>query len=88
MTRSALAALLAALCPVPASAQQDASRPETGRADIVRIMDVLAGIRCEIAPDDIEPTRSGYALHDVLCPDGRYEIVLDDSLQITDRRRQ
>ncbi|SFE76696.1 PepSY domain-containing protein [Roseivivax sediminis] len=72
---AAFALCLTALAP-PAAAQG---------TDVGRVLQVLAEMGCEVSPADIEKAGSGYALHDVLCPDGRYEIVLDGDFRVTSR---
>ncbi|SLN37456.1 hypothetical protein ROJ8625_01712 [Roseivivax jejudonensis] len=82
MPRLALAlAIIAAAAPV--SAQE-----APARAEVAQILSVLADMGCEVAPNDIERTAQGFAIHDALCSDGRYEIALDREFGVINRQRK
>ena len=81
---SASAAALLLALPAAAPAQEVSEEVQA------RIMDMLAGMNCQMAPEDIEPTaEGGYELDDVICEGGnQFDIELDADLNETGRRAE
>ena len=87
MTRILLAAALALGAPAFAGSHAEAEIPEDTQ---VAIMEVLAGMNCQMALDDIEATEDGsYNLDDVICEGGnQFDIVLGADLSEVSRRAE
>lgn len=83
MIRTALAAVAALALGTPALAQEGPSEEA-----VATIMEVLAGMQCEMDPDDIELDGSGSELDDVFCADGQYDMVLDGDFTVVERRKE
>lgn len=84
MKTAAIAALLAAALALPAAAS-DKPTPE----DTARIMEMLAGMQCQMDEDDIEKKADGsFELDDVFCADGQYDIELDAAFAVTEKRKE
>ncbi|MFC7704150.1 PepSY domain-containing protein [Plastorhodobacter daqingensis] len=88
MKRTLATVTILALLAGPALADShgaDAPDAET----IERINAMLAGMNCEIDPEDIELEDDGtYDLDDVMCADGQYDMKLDADLNVTERRKE
>lgn len=86
--RIALTAALA-LSVLAAASTGARAESEVSSETEARIMDMLAGMQCEMDPADIEADgHGGYELDDVFCADGQYDIELDADLGITGRRKE
>ena len=84
MTR-VYALVLAAAFAAPAFADSHAVSQET----VDKIMAMLAEMKCQMAPDDIEMEDGGYELDDVICEGGnQFDIELDADLQEVGRRAE
>ena len=82
MTRI-LALGLAAIIAAPSFAASHAIPQET----VDKITAMLAEMKCQMDPDDIEMEDGGYELDDVICEGGRqFDIELDADLKPLDRR--
>lgn len=57
-------------------------------AEIERIEAMLKGMECQMDPDDIEKEDGGFELDDVLCASGQYDIDLNASFEVTNRRAE
>ena len=65
------------------------SEGEINEETVSAIMEVLEGMKCQMAPDDIEATDEGYELDDVICEGGnQFDIELDADLNETGRRAE
>lgn len=62
----------------------DKATPE----QLTRIDQVLASMSCEVDHDNVEVENGVFDLDDVMCADGQYEIKLDASYNVTDRRKE
>ncbi len=51
-----------------------------------KIMQVLAGMNCQMAPEDIEVEETGYELDDVICAGGQFDITMNEDLHIIGAR--
>lgn len=72
------------VAPLVAAAQDDVTE-ET----VERINELLSEMQCQMDPGDIEPTEAGgYELDDVMCAEGQFDIELDDSFEVTERRAE
>ncbi|MGR3273174.1 PepSY domain-containing protein [Thalassococcus profundi] len=67
----------------PALADDDPTEEQ-----VSQIMEMLAGMECEMDPGDIEMEDGGFELDDVYCADGQYDIDLDANMQITNKRAE
>ena len=67
----------------PALADDDPTEEQ-----VSQIMEMLAGMECEMDPGDIEMEDGGVELDDVYCADGQYDIDLDANMQITNKRAE
>lgn len=66
-----------------------AAAHEIDEATVDKITAMLAGINCQMDPDDIEVTEAGYELDDVICEGGnQFDIELDKELNETGRRAE
>lgn len=83
MKTTAIAAILALGVSAPVWADAHAQEEH-----VMKIMEFMEGIGCEMDPDDIEVEDDGYDLDDVLCPDGQYDITLDAEFNETGRRKE
>ena len=80
-----MAAIAALTMPLAAAAQDD----DVSEEAVARIDEVLAGMQCQMDPDDIELTdEGGYDLDDVMCADGQYDIELNADFEETNRRAE
>ena len=84
MTRI-LALGLAAIIAAPSFAASHAIPQET----VDKITAMLAEMKCQMDPDDIEMEDGGYELDDVICEGGRqFDIELDADLNEVGRRAE
>ena len=67
----------------PALADDDPTEEQ-----VSQIMEMLAGMECEMDSGDIEMEDGGFELDDVYCADGQYDIDLDANMQITNKRAE
>ena len=67
----------------PALADDDPTEEQ-----VSQIMEMLAGMECEMDPGDIEMEDGGFELDDVYCADGQYDIDLAANMQITNKRAE
>jgi len=67
----------------PALADDDPTEEQ-----VSQIMEMLAGMECEMDPGDIEMEDGGFELDDVYCAEGQYDIDLDANMQITNKRAE
>lgn len=51
-------------------------------AEVEKIMEALAEIKCEMDPDEIEKEDDGYELDDVFCEDGQYDIEMNLNFEV------
>ena len=79
--KAAVAGALMALA-LPAAAQEITGQEQA------RIMALLAEMRCEMAPEDIERDGDGFELDDVFCADGQYDIELDSAFAVVEKRKE
>lgn len=86
MTRTLAAAAVAATLVLPTAALSDDHKPT--EEEVAKIMDVLAGMDCEMDEDDIEKEDGAFELDDVFCADGQYDIDLDENFEVTNRRKE
>lgn len=83
MQKLILAAFLGALA-MPAFADAKAS-PE----QVKKIDEVLAAMKCEVDPDNIELEDDGsFDIDDVMCADGQYDIKLNADFTEKSRRKE
>jgi hypothetical protein len=52
------------------------------------IADMLANMKCEVDPANIEVDGEGYELDDVFCADGQYDMALNADLTVADKRKE
>lgn len=52
------------------------------------IADMLATMKCEVDPANIEANGKGYELDDVFCSDGQYDMDLNADLTVADKRKE
>jgi uncharacterized protein involved in high-affinity Fe2+ transport len=52
------------------------------------IADMLATMKCEVGPANIETGGKGYELDDVFCADGQYDMDLNADLTVADKRKE
>ncbi|CCF00356.1 Hypothetical protein SFHH103_05894 (plasmid) [Sinorhizobium fredii HH103] len=52
------------------------------------IADMLAAMKCEVDPANIEAGGEGYELDDVFCRDGQYDMNLNADLTVADKRKE
>ncbi|ASY72270.1 hypothetical protein N181_08425 [Sinorhizobium fredii USDA 205] len=52
------------------------------------IADMLATMKCEVDPANIEAGGEGYELDDVFCSDGQYDMNLNADLTVADKRKE
>ncbi|WEX74064.1 hypothetical protein PYH37_001437 [Sinorhizobium numidicum] len=52
------------------------------------ITDMLATMKCEVDPANIEANGTGYELDDVFCADGQYDMDLNADLTVADKRKE
>lgn len=76
-----LMAALALAVPWPAFAQATADQQ-------ARIDAVLAEMKCEVDPENVEVENGVFDLDDVVCADGQYDIKLDAAFAVTERRKE
>jgi hypothetical protein len=81
MKRLALAILLAGIA-APALADEATSE------QISAIDTALEAMTCEIDPANIEVEEGMFDLDDVQCADGQYDIKMDASYTVTERRKE
>lgn len=62
----------------------DKATPE----QLTKIDEVLKGMSCEVDHDNVEVENGVFDLDDVICADGQYDIKLDASYAVTDRRKE
>lgn len=75
--------LLLAAAAIPAAASD---RPTLDEVD--RINGLLMAMQCEVDEDNIEKKGDGYELDDVICVDGQFDIELDGSFNIIEKRAE
>jgi uncharacterized protein involved in high-affinity Fe2+ transport len=80
MTTVVFAALLAA--PLGLRAEEIPADKEKA------IADMLATMKCEVDPANIEAGGKGYELDDVFCADGQYDMDLNADLTVADKRKE
>ncbi|OAP43914.1 hypothetical protein ATB98_08520 [Sinorhizobium saheli] len=80
VTAVALTVLLAA----PAGLRAEEIPAEKQKA----ITDMLATMKCEMDPANIEANGEGYELDDVFCADGQYDMDLDADLTVAGKRKE
>lgn len=78
-------ALTAFVAPaLPALADDEATAEQ-----LTKIDEVLAGLTCEVDPDNVEvEDDGGFDLDDVMCADGQYDIRLNADFTVRDRRKE
>ncbi|MDT8858112.1 PepSY domain-containing protein [Paracoccaceae bacterium Fryx2] len=76
----ALAALMATAMPVAAH--------DLPAETVDAITRALADIQCQMDPDDIEVKDGGYALDDVFCADGQYDMKMDAAFAVTEKTKE
>ena len=79
------AAMAIAACAFPAMSADDAA---LSAEQVEQIMAMLAEMKCEMAPEDIEVEDDGIELDDVFCADGQYDIELNEDLEVVNRRKE
>lgn len=52
------------------------------------IADMLATMKCEVDPANIEANGAGYELDDVFCADGQYDVDLNADLTVAEKRKE
>ncbi|WP_323131103.1 MULTISPECIES: hypothetical protein [Sinorhizobium] len=52
------------------------------------IADMLAAMKCEVDPANIEANGEGYELDDVFCADGQYDMDLKTDLTVAEKRKE
>ncbi|MEZ0000314.1 hypothetical protein [Sinorhizobium fredii] len=57
-------------------------------ADKQAIADMLAAMKCEVDPANIDAGAEGYELDDVFCSDGQYDMNLNADLTVADKRKE
>jgi hypothetical protein len=68
--------------------------PVTAAADdltteeVTQINELLAEMQCEVEVENIEKDDDGFELDDVFCADGQYDIELDASYQLVEKRAE
>ena len=83
VTRTIFAAVTAiALIGGPAIAD------DVSAEEIEKINALLADMQCEMDEDDIEKEDDGYELDDVFCSDGQYDIDLNASFEVTNKKKE
>lgn len=85
MRRILIAACAAAgLATLPALADQKPTDE-----DVARIMELLAGMQCEMDEDEIEKEDDGsFELDDVFCADGQYDMELSPAFEVVEKRKE
>jgi hypothetical protein len=68
---------------LPAAALAQATDEQQAKID-----EVLAGMQCEVDPANVEVGDGGFDLDDVICADGQYDVELDASYAVTERRKE
>ena len=77
-----VAAIVLALIAAPAFAQ------EASEEQMTRIGEVLAGMKCEVGPANVQVEDGSFDLDDVICADGQQHINLDAGHAVTERRKE
>lgn len=78
-----LTAAALALATGPAWAE---TTPAPGQ--LARIDAALTAMNCEVDHDNVEMEGDTYDLDDVICADGQYDMKLDASFEVTERRKE
>jgi len=77
-----IAVVAAALLGAPALVQ------ESSEEQMTRIGEVLAGMKCEVGPANVQVEDGSFDLDDVICADGQQHINLDAGHAVTERRKE
>ncbi|MEM7529756.1 MAG: PepSY domain-containing protein [Pseudomonadota bacterium] len=77
------AAAIGLLCATPVLAEEKPSQEA-----IDQIMAVLLAEECQMDDADIEVDGDGYELDDVFCSDGQYDMEMNASFEIVNRRKE
>lgn len=78
---------LAGLLAMPALANHEHDHADA--ESIAKIEALLAGMDCQMDPDDIEKSHDGYELDDVMCKGGKqYDIKLDANFEVIEQREE
>ncbi|MCF8481239.1 MAG: PepSY domain-containing protein [Rhodospirillum sp.] len=48
----------------------------------------LAEMHCEVDPDNVEAEGDGYELDDVFCADGQYDMDLNATFDVVEKRKE
>lgn len=56
--------------------------------EIAKITAVLAEMQCEMDPDEIDKEDGGYALDDVFCADGQFDVKMDADFNVTEKNSE
>ncbi len=56
--------------------------------EIARITAALAEIQCEMDPDEIDKEDGSYALDDVFCADGQFDVKMDADFNVTEKNAE
>lgn len=79
-----IAAALAAFALAPTGAGAKVTEEEIARIDAL-----LAEMKCEMDPDDIEKEDDGYELDDVICEGGQqFDIELNAAFEVVEKRAE
>lgn len=82
MMKTMLVAGALALLPAAALAQ------EVPAETVTKIQAMLADMKCEVDPANIEPAGEGFELDDVFCADGQYDMDLDKDLKVVEQKKE
>jgi hypothetical protein len=78
---------LAGLLAMPAFAAHDDDHPDA--ETIAKIEALLADMKCQMDPDDIEIDDDGYDLDDVICEGGKqFDIKLNADFEVIEQREE
>ncbi|MEM6946115.1 MAG: PepSY domain-containing protein [Pseudomonadota bacterium] len=77
------AAAIGLLCAAPVLAEEKPSKEA-----VDQIMAVLLAEECQMDDADIELDGEGYELDDVFCSDGQYDMEMNASFEIVNRRKE
>lgn len=84
MTR--LLAIIAAAAVTSLASPSLAAEPT--EEEVEKILAVLADMQCEMDEDDIDKEDDGYELDDVFCADGQYDIDMNATFEVVEKRKE
>lgn len=70
-----------------ANSSQSAEMPNIPEEDLMGISKMLSQTNCRVKPENISKVSDGegYELKNVMCPEGNYDMTLDNSLSVASR---